>query len=250
MNWSYGIITVPGRASDLLPRTLASLAKAGFDKPRLFVDDCSYTRFADAYEMLDLEVTPRWPQIGVPSRFRRNRPGFSNLANWILGIVELYLRNPFADKYAIFEDDLVTYLNLRQYLDQCHYPERGYWNLYTFPQNLELANGRHGWYPSNQMGRGAVGLVFSRDALVTLFTSDYLVRLPYTEQRGWKSLDGAIVTAFKKAGWMEFVHNPSLVQHVGTVSAMHNHSHLQANSFRGENYDALELLCTETATAH
>jgi hypothetical protein len=36
--WAYGITTVPSRLTTLLPRTITSLAAAGFDKPHLFVD--------------------------------------------------------------------------------------------------------------------------------------------------------------------------------------------------------------------
>ena len=62
--------------------------------------------------------------------------------------------------------------------------------------------------------------------------------------RGWKKTDGIIITAMKKAGYKEYVHNPSLVQHTGAVSSMRNRPHPQATSFRGEDFDALELLCT------
>ena len=38
MKWAYGITTVPSRRENLFERTLQSLAVAGFDNPRLFVD--------------------------------------------------------------------------------------------------------------------------------------------------------------------------------------------------------------------
>jgi hypothetical protein len=38
LDWSYGVTTVPERTDNLLQTSLASLAKSGFDLPRIFVD--------------------------------------------------------------------------------------------------------------------------------------------------------------------------------------------------------------------
>jgi hypothetical protein len=60
----------------------------------------------------------------------------------------------------------------------------------------------------------------------------------------WKKIDGAVVTAMNKAGWREMVHNPSLLQHTGRISSMGNMPHKEAESWRGEEWDARELLGT------
>ena len=39
MKWTYGIVSTEERKEDLLPRTITSLYHAGFDKPRLFIDN-------------------------------------------------------------------------------------------------------------------------------------------------------------------------------------------------------------------
>jgi hypothetical protein len=229
--WAYGITTTPARERDLLPRTLDSLARGGFDNPRLFIDDCRMPFFDYDYERFGLEVTVRDPQIRT-------------FGNWALALWELYVREPGCQRYAIFQDDLVTYPNLRQYLDNCVYPTKGYWNLYTFPVNQELAplDGQPCWYPSNQLGKGAVALVFSRQAVTTLLSSEYFVGRPQNAHRGWRAVDGAIVSAFKKVGWREYVHNPSLVEHTGQVSSMGGKKHPVSLSFRGEEFDAMELV--------
>ena len=249
MRWAYGVTTVPERRADLLPSTLASLAAAGFDKPRLFIDGCKPSQ--SDYESLGLETTYRWPKVRA-------------YGNWILALAELYIREPNMERYAIFQDDLVTYRNLRTYLERTPYPDPcGYCNLYTFPSNQLLAprvgaGGR--WYLSNQNGRGAVGLVFSLPAVLTLLTyqgpalsvdelrakvaARHMVERPMDAGRGWRSLDGGVIEAMKKAGWKEWVHNPSLVQHTGKqsmIEASHDGQRL-AVSFRGENYDALAML--------
>ena len=225
--WAYGITTVPERLETVFPQTLESLRLAGFDQPRLFVDgenDCGkYVKFG-------LETTLRYPRV-------------KTAANWVLSIVELYLREPSADRYAIFQDDFVTYRNLRQYLDTRGYPdEKGYCNLYTFPQNQQLATAGHkGWFESNQKGKGAVALVFSNEALIALLHQTHLIERPKSV-RGDRAIDGGIVSAMKKAGYREYVHSPSLVQHTGLVSSMGNPKHPLAPAFEGEGFDAMKLL--------
>ncbi|MFA5056481.1 MAG: hypothetical protein WC485_00070 [Opitutaceae bacterium] len=215
---------MPKRRDDLLPRTLASLALAGFEQPRLFIDGSG-----QGFERFGLESTFHDPPLRC-------------YGNWVASLWELYVRDPLADRYAIFQDDFVTYRHLREYLEQCQQPQRGYLNLYTFPKNQAMANGRNGWYLSDQLGKGAVALVFTNEAVVTLLSSPYMVNRPKDVNRGYKWVDGGIVTAFKLVGWKEYVHNPSLVQHTGTESSVGNRLQPLALSFRGEQFDARELL--------
>lgn len=238
LKWTYGITTVPSRRRGLFPATLASLSRAGFTTPRVFVDGCN-----------DALSWEREFSLSVSCRF----PTVRTFGNWVLGLWELYLRDPVADRYAMFQDDFITYKNLRTYLERVPYPPNGYCNLYTFPSNQSLAPKTasggtvDGWYPSNQLGRGAVALVFSNEAVRALLVSLHMVDRPQDAHRGWKAIDGGIVTAFTKMGWKEYVHSPSLTQHVGDVSSMGNRPHLKAVSFRGEDFDAMELL-GETVT--
>jgi hypothetical protein len=226
LSWAYGVTTVLERRESLLPQTLLSLKRAGFESPRLFIDGSK----PDAvWESLGLEVTYRWPRIRTA-------------ANWTLALWELYAREPQADRYAMFQDDFVTYPNLRAYLESVPYPEKGYLNLYTFPSEQSNAQGRKGFYESRQNGRGAVALIFNREAVVTLLSSRHLADRPQDAHRGHKAIDGGIVESMKKAGWKEYVHNPSLTQHVGDISSMGNKKHLKALSFQGESFDALNLL--------
>lgn len=225
--WAYGITTVPERIDTVFPKTLESLRLAGFDQPRLFVDgenDCG------RYAKFDLDVTLRYPRV-------------KTAANWVLSMVELYLREPNADRYAIFQDDFITYRNLRQYLDALGYPdEKAYCNLYTFPQNQQLAPAGHkGWFESNQRGKGAVALVFSNAALLALLHQTHLIERPKSV-RGDRAIDGGIVSAMTKAGYREYCHSPSLVQHTGLVSSMGNPKHPLAPAFEGEGFDAMRLL--------
>lgn len=224
MKWAYGVTTVEARFRELLPRTLKSLAGAGFPEPRLFVDGAilPYGRY---------QVTLRSPAV---------KP----FGNWLLALMELYIREPTADRYAIFQDDLVTYKNLRQYLERW-YPDNGYLNLFTSPANQSLAPpepGRDRWFLSNQYGRGAVGLVFNRDAVVFLLTHSECILRPQNGHNMHKSIDGAVILAMKSAGRREYVHTPSLVQHTGDVSTMESHPQKPAEQFLGEEFDCVKWL--------
>lgn len=224
--WAYGVTTVPQRFSTLLPRTLSSLANAGFDRPRLFVDGSNdSSRYREQY---GLDVTTRFPAVRA-------------YGSWALALGELYLRQPHAARYAIFQDDIVCSRNLKAFLEHT-YPENGYQNLITYPWNEKLANGQKGWVRSNQRGLGAQGLVFNRAAVLTLLGSKHALTKPQDQKMGWKSIDGGVVAAMNKAGWKEWVHLPSLIQHMGITSTLQNERQPVASSFRGENFDLMELI--------
>ncbi len=238
ITWSYGVMTVPSRRKELLPRTLYSLQKGGFDIPRLFVEDSSDI---EGYQnQFKCPVTVRTTQL-------HKLPGPSG--NWVLALYELFVRNPNADRYAIFQDDLVTIRNLRQYLETWETSDVSYWNLYTFPSNVEHIEKRegnkpptNGWHLSNQFGRGAVGLVFSKEVTIKLLGSEYIVRRFLDEKRGHLSIDGGIISTLSKLSIKEMVHYPSLLYHTGRDSSVGHMEQKQATSFPGEIYDAMELL--------
>jgi len=227
--WAYGVTTCEERVlAGILQTTLESLEKAGFDAPRLFVDGMDgYPPFNHRYN-----VTYRSPKLRT-------------FGNWMLTLWELYVRDPHADLYAIFQDDCVAVRNLREYIDRVDLPENGYLNLYTFPQNEKDISG---FYESNQLGKGAVGIIIPREGIVPLLSSKHMADRPRDFKRGHRNVDGGIVTAFKKAGWKEYVHNPSLLQHTGDESSMGNRKFEKARTFPGEDFDALSLLNVSTGT--
>lgn len=252
LSWAYGVTTYkpdvnaltsrerqtgrrpPYRRLDLLPRALASLRACGFHAPMLFVDgENDPTSWRDEFK---LEVVCRYPRIGA-------------FGNWLLALGELYIRMPHADYYAIFQDDIVTSRNLRTYIESIEYPDKGYLNLYTFPKNHALSRGRTGFYPSNQKGLGALGLVFDREAALMVLSDPYMAKRPRDRQRGHKYIDGGVVDCLAQYGWQEYVHNPTLVQHTGSISTLLNPRWSPSPSFRGEEYDLLRLLQDEVSNA-
>jgi hypothetical protein len=225
--WGYGVTTVPERRTTLLRRTLASLEGAGYPEPHLFVDGLPCEG-----DCLD------WG--GFPRTFHTTPVRVAG--NWILSAWELYLRNPACDRYAIFQDDIVVCGNLRAYLDQCEYPHSGYWNLCTYPKNLMLTGGKQGWCYSDQMGKGAQGLVFDNETFRALLNSPQLIERARRGRLAHKSVDGTISLAMRQANIKEYCHNPSLIFHTGEVSSQKNDKQPVIESFPGEEYDALRFL--------
>lgn len=214
MNWAYGITTVPERMDTLLPQTLRSLAAAGFDQPVLFVDG-NVTGFGE----LDVVCHPRVGQ----------------LRNWMHALFYLFTTKD-ADRYAIFEDDIVACRQLREYLERCP-PGKTYWNLLTLDENRVHTKDVPGWHESNQLGRSACGLVFDRATVDCLLRMERFVRGP---GNGETMSDAVVIATLKSLGYKEIVHYPSLLQHVGLESTLGN-SFGQVSAFLGEDYDFLSL---------
>jgi hypothetical protein len=247
LKWAYGVTTVPSRLNTLFPVTLESLRLAGFEKPTIFVDNCNNKSFYQVYEQAGYNVVTRWPRAYTPQ-------------HWLLSAWEIFLRNPDADRYAIFQDDLVMSKGVRRYLDSVPYPDnpKGYLNLYTFRGNEDMIRGKkrgfHLGLPLNsqgaqryhgrmqQKGLGAVALVFSREVFMMLLSSNHMVNRFRDVTRRNVFIDGAIAEAMNQLNCWEYVHSPSLVQHTGLDSTMGHSGQQQARSFAGEEFDATSLL--------
>lgn len=260
-SWAVALTTVPARRQDLLPRTLASLRAAGWSELRLFVDGCTHAEAASFEQEFGLPVTARYPKV---------RP----YGSWVLALIETYIRESTADMYLVSQDDVAYCRNVRAYLDQSELPPQAYLNLISFMQNHRIIHDKPPgtWHEASllnpgdpkrwQTGRGAVALAFSRAAVLTLLANQqaaaHLADRPQDPARGWRYIDGGVVEAMNRAGWREYVHAPSLTQHIGENSTFDknrasrgteaHHPIWQwpkdriAHSFRGETFDALDLL--------
>jgi hypothetical protein len=238
MRWAYGVTTVPERGHYQLPTTLDCLKGAGFPRPRLFVDGST----GEGYSRFDLPISARWPKVYA-------------FGNFWMGLLELYLREPTADRFAMFQDDILICRNVREYLESITWDEDAYYNLMTYRGNqdlcprLTLETYHEGWYQSNQMGKGAQALVFGRGMVQRLFSAKHWVERPLgmkdgepQPERARKNLDGGIIASVKQQGGKELVHNPSLVQHQEGVSTIGNDYQSYATSFRGVEWDAMSMI--------
>jgi len=226
--WAYGVTSCTERIRNTtLVRTLASLYQAGFTHPELFLD---LTEDTDGWED-EYQVTRHQPPLGA-------------FGNWMSALWGLWVRNPDAQWYAIFQDDVQCVANLRDYLEMSHCPDDGYMNLYTAPSNQTMftENQHYCWKQTRQLGgtttqqtgRGALGLVFPRKVVPSLLGHPLLTNKPATVRHPTKNIDGIVVTAMNDLGYREYVHNPSLIQHTGTESTIGRKKHPISLSFREE----------------
>ena len=224
--WCYAVTTVPTRNTNLLTNTLNSLSAGGFGNPILSIDG---------------PQAPEWQKYKHEKIFRGTN--IKTTGHWLLTLMEMYIRHPWTERYAIFQDDFICVRNLKQYLSSQPLPEKGYLNLLTFMDNEAIiSDNNKGWHLSNQTGRGAVALVFSHNGVRALLSHPYMMSRFIDAVRGIRVLDGAIVDAMAEVGWKEYVHNPSLVQHTGVHSSMGNKQHPLAKSFPGESFDAMSYV--------
>lgn len=242
MKWQYAITTCCERAYyyDGLLASAHSLHSAGF-------------------EYAPLSMNCRHGDIHSPSVFgngfstyRQVTPTYSHdvrvgaFGNWLLTAWELYLSNPHADRYAIFQDDIRASKNLKAYLEACPLPPKCYQNLCLYPKN-HIAESR-GWYDApSELGLGAQGLVFSNEAMQVLLASKYLVQHPKLPH-GKAGIDGVVHSVMQWSGYSELVHYPSLIKHVNGESTLGHPPQPESVDFMGEDFDLMTLL--ETTDVH
>lgn len=233
--WSYGVTTVPQRTSTLLPPTLDNLRLSGFPQPRLFVDGAIGDNYVSLREKdRALESTYHFPSLGC-------------YGNWILALWELYIREPLADRYALFQDDIAVCKGLRSYLEKQSHPTDAYLNLYTAktnecPERDSEGRAKVGWFKAKRLGEGALALVFNNSQVRQLLQSPNMIQKPQDAIRGKRNVDGAIWTAFNHLHIRELVHFPSLVNHMGmNASTLGNISRPISTSFPGTDFDASTL---------
>lgn len=226
MKWMCGITSCPRRwENGKLKDTLRSVSSAGFDQLVVFMDGQLVA--SPYFHLQEVVVRPR--TLGA-------------FGNFVLGLWELYLRNPNADRYIMFQDDVICCRNLRQYLERVPYPDHGYINLYTAGVNTGV---KQGWQLSDQWGRGAVCLLFDNVTGRNFLGHEHFVNHRRNAHNGHKAIDRIINETAKKTNYREWVHVPSLTQHTGVQSSIGNNlapNIVTAPSFVGEAFDAMSLL--------
>lgn len=222
--WAVAVTTAPRRLPTI-DDCLDSLVNAGWPNPRIFSD--SYVPLAKRH--VHMAVTLREPAVGA-------------WPNYYLTLAELLMREPDADAYLIVQDDVLFYnhTGLRDYLEgalwQTHQPCMA--SLFC-PR--DYTQPICGW--TNFQGDwlwGAQAFVFSRSAAQRFLADDQVVHHRWnSEYEGSYGIDWLIG---KWAGRCQVpirYPTPSLVQHIGHVSAIWGHAHIigprRADQFAGDN---------------
>jgi len=203
--WAVGVTTAP-RRQETLEACLASLVRAGWETPYLFVD--SAVRIPERFTTL-------------PGTFRDEKIGA--WPNYYLALAELLMRQPHADAYMIVQDDALFYDRepLTDYLAEVLWPGKapGLVSLYCSAADSQR---QRGWHSQDGFkAAGPLAFVFARD-LAKAFLTDRSV----FEHR-WAadpvtatSLTGLInrwAWDRRLPGWFP---TPSLVQHIGDASTL------------------------------
>jgi len=228
--WAVGVTTAP-RKEPTIGRSLRSIVSAGWKDIHVFAEPGSPIPTG----IVGLTVTRRGETLGV-------------LGNWFLGLSELLHRDPDADAYALFQDDVVLARNVRQYLETTLWPaERaGLVSVYC-PE--PYANGGPGFREVSTGGGllGALSYILPSAAakwIVTAGTATWFRRRTFSRES--RRLDVLIGQLLAQAGWSAFYVSPSLAHHVGEHSTLWPgigaSRKRRAGDFVGEHYDALRLL--------
>ena len=204
-SWAVGVTTAP-RGVPTLGDCLASLAVAGWDCPRLFVDGDAPIPEAFSH----LPRTDRTPRVGA-------------WPNYYLGLAELLMREPEADAYLMVEDDALfaDQPGLRTYLEGLLWPgpRPGVVSLFC---SRAYTRPRPGWYAfEGTWAWCALAFVFPRD-LARRFLAD-----PDVVGHRWTRARNPLAdTDWRVGRWAEtrgvpvYFPTPSLVQHIGEVSSL------------------------------
>ena len=137
-DWVVGFTTAP-RDESTIEESLESLAAAGWNDPLIFAEPGS-----PIPDFVKPETVLFRPQI------------MGAWPNWLLTVMDLYLRRPHADAYLMVQDDVVYAKGLREYLEEELWPEErlGIVALHTASHLDDVAE--RGFYPT-QPGWGAWG---------------------------------------------------------------------------------------------
>jgi|GEM_PF-976467 len=203
--WAVAVTTAPRRQATL-ELCLDSLARAGWDRPRLFVD--SAVTIADRFSHF-------------PVTFRESKVGA--WPNYYLALAEQLLREPQADAFLMVQDDVIFYdrHNLREYLEQALWPAHPIAALSLYCSQAYTRR-KSGWHRHRgKWAYGALAFVFPRMS-AKRFIADALVLEhrwsgPGNGRAGISSVIGAWASRHRLPIYYP---TPSLVQHVGDTSAV------------------------------
>ncbi len=203
--WAVGVTTAP-RVQPVLPTCLESLARAGWERPHLFID--AAVRVPEPFDRL-------------PCTLRDERIGA--WPNYYLALAELLLRHPRADAYLLVQDDALFADRepLTSYLEAVLWPGRTSClvSLYCIDADTAI---EPGWHPSaGQVRSGPVALVFPRDlAKAFLGDRDVIEHRWHADEATATAIGGVISSWADRRGIPVWLPTPSLVQHIGDTSTL------------------------------
>jgi hypothetical protein len=204
-NWAIGVTTAP-RIQPNLSTCLESLARAGWQRPHLFIDS---------------SVHIMAPHDRLPCTFRDERVGA--WPNYYLTLAELLLGHPRADAYMVVQDDALFYdrQSLAAYLETIFWPGRSAClvSLYSSPAD---SGGKPGWHPCDGvMKSGPHAVAFPRELAKAFLTNRAVFEHRWDHDELAATSIGDVISEWAyQRGVPVWLPTPSLVKHVGDTSTI------------------------------
>jgi hypothetical protein len=205
-DWAVGITTAP-RPWPALARCLESLAEAGWDRPRLFVEPG-----ADIpAEYASLPTTHRDATLGA-------------FPNWFLGLAELVMRQPRAEAYFMCQDDVLFAAGLRDFLERNLWPSPSVGVVSVYAPGHYTEGKTPGFHVEDRGWDiwGALAYVFPNPSARALLSDPMVVdHRHHGPADGLRNIDSVVGLWCLRSGWPYFIHVPSLAQHIGETSTIY-----------------------------
>ncbi|ODA31440.1 hypothetical protein [Planctopirus hydrillae] len=213
-HWGVGITTAP-REIPTLDATLDSVSRAGFTEVQLFAEPDTPLPSRKNSHRQNVTISQRGTTLGA-------------FPNWYVSLTELVLSQPKAKGYLLLQDDAELAASLVPYLEQifpeCPLPQ-GIYSLYcpaheARPQTRGFVAIDPGW-----QAWGALAYLVSPLTARRLLTDrSILDHRPHGPAAGLKNIDSVVGWWCRRAGVPYFVHQPSLVRHLGETSTLWPHA--------------------------
>ena len=194
------------RFPNLLPITIESLARARLDDFLLVsvdglpLDHHSFATVVTSPSTTDFVARPK--PLGL-------------VGNWLMTALELFVRHPLAERYCIFQDDVVVDPDLKAAIAATQLDKK-YINLSWASDNEKSA-------ASVPIGNGACGLVFDRAGLLACLGDLNVLAKPCASGKNKSTgLDFSIALAMRNQGYTEQVFPEPMLAHTGEQSTIAN----------------------------
>lgn len=216
--WAIGVQTC-NRNENYLNHSLESVSRGGWDHLTIFAD----------YES---NISSNYPINYRPYQF-------GDWSNWICGLFELYVLNPKANYFLMFEDDITCCKNLKTYLEWAipRLGDFGCLSLYTpnrYKKEIDC------WHDESDADWALVGgqaILFTRKSLKRFLSNEKI--LNYSELSNIAKDRAIGIWAFKQETVL--YHTPSLVNHCGENSTTGSIMH-KSIDYVGDDFDANSLI--------
>ena len=201
--WAVGVTTAP-RREPTLEYCLDSIARAGWQEPRLFLDGTARLPTRHAH----LPITWREDSVGA-------------WPNWYMALAELILQQPDADAYVMLQDDVVLFDRelLRLYLERVLWPGNRPGIVSLFYTGL---NPNTGWFEAQGAWHfSAQGIILAPGIARALLCDEDMSRAWLAASSGNHIPIPEVLHEWANRRRIDVWYaNPSLAQHIGNTSTI------------------------------